>query len=214
MSKVDDFIQACQENLKGWTCSLHTSNSNQPAAIFREAKKRGYNFEEVETGRWGRTMECPICGQATTHYKLLDAEPTLQEHKRNGISNPKTRKFILKVLEWRDAFTSASISSKPEIDHKIPWTRLEGDIDADKLSADEIKECFQLLTREHNLLKDRACGKCKKTNVRTPFLGIPFWYIGNEVYDEAKYGCVGCGWHDGKRWREEISKFIERHKKN
>ena len=47
MSKADDFLNECKKNLGKWTCSLHTTGSNQPAAIFREVKKQGYEFEEV-----------------------------------------------------------------------------------------------------------------------------------------------------------------------
>ena len=49
MSKVDDFLRACKDNVGKWTCSLHTTGSNQPAAIFREAKKLGYEFEETKS---------------------------------------------------------------------------------------------------------------------------------------------------------------------
>lgn len=52
MSKADIFLEECKKNVGNWTCSLHTTNSNQPAAIFREVKKRGYEFEEVSPGRW------------------------------------------------------------------------------------------------------------------------------------------------------------------
>lgn len=65
MSKADDFLQACLKNLGEWTCSLHTTDSNQPAAIFREIKKCGYEFYEPKQGRWAKTMYCPICKQDT-----------------------------------------------------------------------------------------------------------------------------------------------------
>lgn len=206
MSKADDFLLACKRNIGEWTCSLHTTGSNQPAAIFREIKKRGYEFEEVNSGRWAISKFCPICGQETTHYKLLSEEPTLTKQTRLGI-NGKTRKHILDLFKNRDAFTGASISSTPEIDHKIPWTRLENDIDATVLTDDEIRQHFQLLTREHNLLKDRACGHCKLHNERPPFLGIPFWYKGSIRYCGT---CEGCGWYDGVKWREEVSKILNK----
>ena len=149
----------------------------------------------------GATMFCPICGQETTHYKLLKLEPTLTKHERLGI-DAKTRKRILAIFDNRDAFTGASISSTPEIDHKTPWTRLEGDVDATVLTDEEIKEYFQLLTREHNLLKDRACGHCKLYNERPPLFGIEFWYAGGIKYEGS---CVGCGWYDGEMWRKNLN---------
>ena len=205
MSKVDDFLENCKKNVGNWTCSLHTTGSGQPAAIFREAKKLGYEFEEVSMGKWAKTMFCPDCGRDTTHYKLLHSEPTL-EKKERLIIDPKTRNRILKIFDNRDAFTGGSISSTAEIDHKVPWTRLEEDVDATKLSDDEVRAHFQLLTREHNLLKDRACSHCKKENKRPPFLEIPYWYAGGEDYQDT---CEGCGWYDGSAWRESVSEQIK-----
>ena len=82
MSKADVFLKHCKENLGQWVCSLHTTGSNQPAAIFREVKKMGYEFEEVSSNRWASSRYCPICGQDTTHYKLLKSEPTLTKQTR------------------------------------------------------------------------------------------------------------------------------------
>lgn len=205
MSKADDLLKACKENVGNWTCAVHPTDSNQPAAIFREVKKLGYEFEEQLPGRWAKRMYCPKCNKKTTHYKLLNSEPLLTIQTRLRIDEI-TRNHILELFDNRDAFTSATITSTPEIDHKIPWTRLDNDIDATILSEDEIKEHFQLLTREHNLLKDRACSKCRTTNIRTPFLEIPFWYQGDSSY---KGTCIGCGWYDGVKWREEISKHLK-----
>ena len=85
MSKADDFLNECKNNVGKWICSLHTTGSNQPAAVFREVKKLGYEFEEVSPNRWAKTMYCPICQQETTHYKLLNATPTLTKHTRLAI---------------------------------------------------------------------------------------------------------------------------------
>lgn len=208
MSKVEDFLQECKKNIGEWTCSLHTTGSNQPAAIFREVKKQGYEFEEVAPNRWAKTMYCPICKTETTHYKLLKANPTLTSHKRLTIDK-KSRERTLNLLNWRDAFTGAKITSTPEIDHKIPWTRLSEDIDIRNLTDNEIADNFQLLTREHNLLKDRMCSDCKKSNIRPPFLGISYWYQGGKDYCGS---CDGCGWYDGKKWRESINSFIQKKK--
>lgn len=204
MSKTDDLLQACKKNLGKWTCAYCASNSGQPAATFREIKKLGYKFEETTPGRWARNMICPVCGTERTHYKLLSLEPEFEEKQRISIDS-KTRTRILKLLDMTDAFSGASITSTPEIDHKIPWTRLVSDIDASSLTDVEVKQHFQLLTREHNLLKDRMCGFCKLNNRRPPFWGINFWYKGDEQY---KGSCVGCGWYDGVKWKEEINKLL------
>lgn len=173
MSKTDDLLRACIANLGKWTCAYCGSGSGQPAATFRELKKLGYKFEEVSPNRWAKEDFCPRCGDYRTHYKLLSATPEFVEKPRVSI-NGKTRERILLLFDRRDAFTGASITSVPEIDHKMPWTRMEQDIDASTLTNTQIRQHFQLLTREHNLLKDRACGSCKNTNKRPPLFDIPF----------------------------------------
>lgn len=85
MSKADDFLDQCIKNQGEWICSLHTTGSNQPAAIFREVKKRGYEFEEVSPNRWAKTMFCPVCGQETTHYKLEKDTPVFSRQERLAI---------------------------------------------------------------------------------------------------------------------------------
>lgn len=201
MSKAIRFLEVCKAHLGSWVCSLHTTESNQPAAIFREVKKMGYEFEEVAPNRWARSMYCPVCDQLTTHYKLITPHPVYSKQVRLLIDK-KTRERILKIFDYRDAFTGATISSTAEINHKIPWTRLDEDVEARGLSEAQVLQHFQLLTREHNLLKDRACAHCKVRSQRPPFLGIPFWYEGGEAYTGS---CDGCGWFDGIRWRAEVA---------
>lgn len=205
MSKADDLLNYMLKRPGEWCCAFCGSNSGQPAAIFRELKKRGYQFEETTPGRWAKDMFCPVCKENRTHYKLLSAEPVFEEKPRIGITG-KMRKHILELFGGRDAFTGASISYTPEIDHKTPWTRLDHDVDTAGMSDTDIRKNFQLLTREHNLLKDRMCGKCKLTNIRPPFLEIPFWYEGDEHYCGT---CKGCGWYDGVKWREEVAKRLK-----
>lgn len=206
MSKSDDFLKFLLKNVGQWTCSMCGSGSNQPAAIFREVKNKGYRFEEFSPNRWGKTMYCEQCGENRTHYKLLSSVPEFVEKKRLGIDS-KNRNRILKLLGGRDAFSGASIASTPEIDHKTPWTRLEKDFDVSIMSDTEIHNAFQLLTREHNLLKDRMCDKCKKTDIRPPFFGINFWYEGNQHYCGS---CEGCGWYDGVKWRQVINEILSK----
>lgn len=205
MSKKDELLKVFKDSVGEWVCGFCNSGSNQPAAIFREIKKEGYSFEEVSPNRWGKNLPCSVCSDVRTHYKLLNEEPQFSS-KARIIITPKVRRRILKIFGLRDAFTGATISSTPEIDHKIPWTRLDDDIDASSMTDDEIRKHFQLLTREHNLLKDRACGKCKNSNERPPFFGVHFWYLGNENYHGD---CTGCGWHDGEKWRDELNKNLK-----
>ena len=200
MSKVEQYLNILKSNVGKWCCAICGSDSGQPAAIFREIKKLGYNFEEVAPNRWAKNMYCEQCRTERTHYKLLSAEPQFSEKPRLNIA-PRDRSRILEFFDKRDALTGASISSVPEIDHKTPWTRLDHDIDVSRLSLSEIGQSFQLLTREHNLLKDRMCAHCKATGIRPPFLDIPFWYEGDDQYRGT---CEGCGWYDCRKWRESV----------
>lgn len=206
MSKTDDFLKFLLDHVGEWSCSMCGTGSNQPAATFRSVKNLGYRFEEVSPNRWGKMLFCPVCNTKRTHYKLLSANPEFVERKRLGIDD-KSRERIIGLLGGRDAFTGASIASTPEIDHKIPFTRLVEDYDVKAMSDSEIRNAFQLLTREHNLLKDRMCDHCKKNDLRPPFFGISYWYSGNESYSGS---CEGCGWYDGIAWRKAVNEILSK----
>ena len=186
-----------------WACSTCGSHSGQPAATFRELKNAGWQFEEVAPQRWGMQKYCATCNRKTTHYKLTSLE------RCNGNSRitmtPRQRKRIVSLLTDVDAFTGASVKSSIEIDHKVPFDRLKeksGDINVDKLTDAQVAEHFQILTRDHNLLKDRACQSCIKNAIRPPLFGIKYWYEGDSKY---RGSCRGCGYFDGVEWRKRLN---------
>lgn len=205
MGKVDKLLNAFVTNCNKWVCADHNSESGQPAAIFREIKKRGYKFEEIAPNRWAKSVYCPTCKRNTTHYKLLNKTPEFSSKSRCPIDSV-SRKRVLELLENKDAFTGASITSTPEIDHKVPWTRMDSDINIKNLSDKKILEHFQLLTREHNLLKDRMCSICKQKGIRPPFMEIRYWYSGKEKYEGT---CEGCGWYDAKKWKQSLNSKLK-----
>lgn len=208
MTITEEFLKNMKMNIGVWYCGKCAApRSTNIAGTFREVKKLGYKFEEVSMGRWAKMMFCVHCNKISSHYKLLSLIPTFQSKNRFNF-NRKTRERILRIFQNKDAFTGRTITSVAEIDHKVPWTRLEKDIDATALSDEEIKQHFQLLSREHNLIKDRACGHCRLYNERPPFLEIPFWYHGNSNYCGT---CYGCGWYDGVEWRRAITGIIEKY---
>lgn len=207
MSKATDLLAYFKKNVGEWACSTCGSHSGQPAAVFRALKNEGWQFEEVSPQRWAKTMDCKVCGRKTTHYKLLSLKQGM-DNSRISIT-PKQKKRVISMIGEADAFTGASVKSSLEIDHKVPFARLKqdaGDINIDDLTDEQIAEHFQILTRDHNLLKDRACQDCVKTNKRPPFLGIKFWYEGNDQY---RGSCKGCGWFDGTKWRDKVNKQLE-----
>lgn len=204
ISKEKMLLEACQNNVGEWVCSYCNTGSGQPAATFRGLKKLGYAFEEIAPNRWAKKMKCPHCNAVRSHYKLLSKEPLNIEKHRCTIP-PNQRERVLKILGGTDAFTGSTITSTPEIDHKIPWSRLEQDINISTLTDEDVSNNFQLLTREHNLLKDRNCQHCIKYNERLPFFGIDFYYEGDKEY---KGSCVGCGWYDGIIWRKKLNEYL------
>ena len=203
MSKADELLDYCKRHVNKWACSMCGSHSGQPAAIFRQLKNAGWKFEEITPQRWGKQLYCPVCKQDTTHYKLVSLMQG--ENKSRFNITPAQKRRALAVLPNTDAFTGASVRSSIELDHKEPFARLKeksGDIDINQLSDEQIKAHFQILTRDHNLLKDRACQSCIKTGTRPPLFGIKFWYMGNERYCGT---CRGCGWYDGAEWRKQLN---------
>ena len=206
MSKADKLLAYFKEHIGEWACSMCGSHSGQPAATFRELKNAGWQFEEYAPQRWGKQEFCNKCGQKTTHYKLISV--VKGNNKSRIVITSSQRRRVIGLLSETDAFTGASVKSSLEIDHKIPFDRLKegpGDINIDELSNDQIGVHFQILTRDHNLLKDRACQSCIKTNVRPPLFGIRYWYKGGSEYCGS---CEGCGWHDGVEWRRRLNEVI------
>lgn len=205
MAKQDILLAAFKQNINTWVCRMHNSgNANQSAATFREIKKKGYLFFETAPKRWDKSIFCETCQSKTTHSMLLELDPVFSSKPRITISLTD-RIRILKIFQYKDAFTGGSISSTPEIDHKIPWSRLDQDISASTMNQQEIELHFQLLTGEHNLLKDRACTSCITTGFRPAFLEIKFWYEGDSNYGGS---CEGCGWYDGALWRKKLNDKI------
>ncbi len=207
-------LKAYKEHVGEFYCSTCASGAGQPGATMRELRNEGYEFEMTSETRWSKKLYCEKCGRPRSHYKMLYPEPTVSEKPRCSIP-PHERKRAYRVLGGKDAFSNASLSSAYEIDHKKPFSLLEQDVDIKKMTDEEIKENFQLLTPDHNKLKDKRCQKCIATGKRPDFFGLNFYYVGDENYvDEAcgGCGCKGCGWYDGVAWREALNQYIKNKK--
>ncbi len=171
--------------------------AGQPAAQKRELKVNGFDL-----GR-GEQRVCPIETHGRgTHYCLNTLRPTAATTLRADYSDAE-RKKIKTILGERDAYTGAG-SPNLEVDHRVPMARR--DSDEVKINVQDtlvVREEFCLLTREHNLVKDRQCTGCIATNERPPFLGVQFYFEGNNTYDE-RVGCNGCGWAYPEEWRSRL----------
>lgn len=201
-SKQERLLEACKKNLREWTCTK-CCGSGQPARITANLRALGYPFEKTGKNRWAKSIYCPHCGTETSHCKLLELEPVFESKERIPLSDEQ-RKRVLSIIGKKDAFTEATITTQTvQIDHKEPMSRRDKDVDVDLLTDQEIEYNFQALTDQNNLLKAKACDKCKLTGLRPSHFGVKYYYEGDEVYRGT---CVGCGWYDGKKWREEINK--------
>lgn len=184
----------------------------QPAARLRDLKKFGYTI-------CTKNLPCPNCGKNTTH-DLLVMIPIFDisnSKQRFGLS-PKLSERIKKVLGYFDVASSVKRPSKELIiDHKFPsqrWTEGETENPND-MSDEDIKNKFQLLTNQTNLLKSKICDRCIFENIRGDFNGITWYYKGDKIwrgeYKSDENGCVGCPWYDLERWKKELHKSFSRY---
>lgn len=193
-----------------WHCSECELPGSQPAKALQGMRQDGFQLEKVGS-KWEKRIFCKKCGRKTPHRKLKLLERKKEEIKRISLA-PRLRKRIINYYKNKDAILGYSPTGRSiEVDHRIPeirWRVSEEKL-PDDLTNKEIREKYMLLVREHNLLKSRNCEKCKKTGIRQYLLGIRFFYRGNKKYNN-KLGCVGCGWYNPERWKEELNKLIEK----
>jgi len=91
-------------------------------------------------------------------------------------------------------------TSNPECDHKDGHRDDWGD--PAKLTVDD----FQPLSSAANKAKREVCKKCQQTKQRFDATTLGFavaQFVGNGVYEGS---CVGCYWHDVRRFHAEASK--------
>lgn len=94
-------------------------------------------------------------------------------------------------------------TGKPQVDHK------EGTYDDHKLLAKEKQtiDMFQPLSQAANSAKRQHCKVCLASKQRVRFdarnLGYKEgWFLG----DQYSNTCVGCYWHDPKKFNQEVSR--------
>ncbi|MCE7792212.1 hypothetical protein K8O68_07205 [Salipaludibacillus sp. CUR1] len=193
-----------------WKCRTHVTGkvNDQSAARIKALKERGYVI--ITENRF-----CEVCNKST-YFDILIRIPRMSAGVVNRISiSSQLRTRIYDVLEKKDSFFNAKREMKElVIDHKFPsarWQSGESD-NFNDMSDLQIKEKFQLLTNQSNLLKERICQRCVKEGIRGDFLGINWFYVGNKKWEgQSKYdekGCVGCPWYDLEKWKEELQKEV------
>lgn len=182
--------------------------NDQPAARIRDIKKNGFI---VAT----KSRTCSTCIKKQYHDILLifDIESKAKSEFRKPISAQMKIKIISELGSKDVFFNSVRPSNEFVIDHKFPSQRWEKpETDNNQLSYSDIKNKFQLLTNQSNMLKSRLCDDCCRTGIRPDFLGIKWFYHGNENWvsnNKIGSGCYGCPWFDLEEWKNKINVILK-----
>jgi hypothetical protein len=182
--------------------------NDQPAARIRDIKKNGFIIAT-------QSKDCATCRKKQYHDILLPFEVTSETRPEFRKPIPEAmRQKIFEILGHKDAFFgSLRPNNEFVIDHKFPSQRWEeAESDNDQLNDQEIRNKFQLLTNQSNMLKSRLCDNCCKTNKRPDFLGIKWFYSGDEDWKpsaEIGNGCYGCPWFDLEEWKQRIGEQLD-----
>ena len=198
-----------------WECRVHgpvPKVNPQPSARIKSLKMKGYIIGS-------KRKHCPICGQSTMHDILLML-PKIADRFAHGneLRKPMSnllKERIKKLLQHLEvAFDVKRSPVEIIIDHKFPsqrWNEPESD-NPNNMSDTAISAKFQLLSNQTNLWKSRCCDTCVKTNKRGSFMGIKWYYEGDEEWRGAtKYdenGCIGCPWYDMATWKQKLAEKL------
>ncbi|MCI0331353.1 MAG: hypothetical protein L0196_10510 [candidate division Zixibacteria bacterium] len=192
-----------------WHCGKHELPGTQPAKAIQVIRQHGFDIEK-------KTIYCPVCKDKTVHRRLVSTVPIATPYTRTQLP-VKLRERILEYYKNTEAITLREmVPNQLEVDHRFPqvrWSKVEK-FDPD-MPDEELHKMFQLLTRQHNLWKSRYCENCKKTGERGTFIGINYFYEGNEKWDpnipeDDEKGCIGCFWYHPENWRKSLNEKIER----
>lgn len=192
-----------------WTC-VNCGLPQNPnwARRIQDLKEFGYTIA-TDTNRY-----CTKCGGNRTHLILLPIKRLTNNGNGYETWSPQLRKRIIKVLGSIDVY-EGTFNANCLPDHKfseIRWDENTKSENPDNMTDDEIKEKFQLLTNQRNQQKREVCRNCFQTGKRGIIYGIPYFYKGDENWDdnipkigkEAEQGCIGCPWYDIQKWRENL----------
>lgn len=194
-----------------WECRVHgpvPMVNPQPAARLKALKTNGYII-------CSQRRHCPVCNQRQMH-DLLIMLPFVRYRFQEGNElrasmSERLKERIKKVLKNTEICFDIKRSNKELIiDHKFPsqrWKRPEQP-NPDSMSEEQIRNKFQLLSNQTNMWKSRYCDACVKDGIRGVFMGLKWYYSGNEIWDGKnkgdEQGCVGCPWYDLNRWKKHL----------
>ena len=199
-----------------WHCTKCELKSGQ-AKTWQVWRQMGIQLGTDEKGNFYKNILCEKCNNKTVHRRLATLDISEDTKIRSGLPQ-NLAKRIKAILKFEEAlFLRKMMPKELEVDHKFPqvrWNKNE-DVNDMKMSDEEIKEKFILLSRSNNLLKSRYCERCYKTGERGAFPGIYYWFKGGRMWDKKidkhdKRGCEGCFWNNPYKWRDGLNKLVNK----
>lgn len=198
-----------------WECRVcgPVPNVNaQPAARLRDLKKKGYIIAS-------QRKFCKKCSKKTMH-DLLIMLPNIEKRFSHGneLRKPMSEELksrIKKTLGHKEVcFNVVRSAAELLVDHKFPsqrWSVPESD-NPDNMLEKDIRYKFQLLSNQTNMWKSRYCDTCFKTGKRGDFMGIRWYYEGDEDWKgntlNDEKGCIGCPWYDLELWKSKLKEVL------
>lgn len=193
------------------TCGVAKINDQPPARI-RALKIKGYIIGS-------KRKHCTNCGKKTMHDILIMLPKVLSKFEDgNELRAPMSDKFkerVKRILGKREVcFNTKRSSVELLVDHKFPsqrWIKKES-ANPDDMPEAEIRKKFQLLSNQTNMWKSRICDACVRTGKRGDFMGLKWYYQGDENWNGAtendENGCVGCPWYDLQLWKQKLGEEL------
>ena len=210
--KSQEVLRIILENPNGITrCCINSELTDngvyigQIAAQVRELRNAGVNIPK------GNRRKCLVHNTNDTFDKIVFPYITGNNYAR-AIYNPGEISKIRNTLDDRDSFTQIRVTTNPEIDHRIPIARMlisdesfEKRVDVSNVS--EVKNQYQLLSRDNNLYKSRVCEKCISNNKKPDmFLGIkiPEKIGGGLEFVKNENDCTSCPFAYPEKFLEKV----------
>lgn len=210
--KSQEVLRIILENPNGIArCCLNSKLTDngvyigQIAAQVRELRNAGVNIPK------GNRRKCSVHNTNDTFDKISFPYITGNNYAR-AIYSPGEISKIRNTLDDRDSFTQIRVTTNPEIDHRIPVARMlisdesfEKKIDVSNVS--EVKNQYQLLSRDNNLYKSRVCEKCITNNKKPDmFLGIkiPERIGGGLKFVQNENDCTSCPFAHPEKFLEKV----------
>lgn len=190
------------------TCGIGRINDQPPARI-KALKVKGYII-------CSRRKICATCAKKTMHDILIMLPPIESRFEHgNELRKPMSeilKKKIKKLLGNKEVcFNIVRSDVELLIDHKFPsqrWNLPETDNPND-MTEEQIRNKFQLLSNQTNMWKSRYCDACVKTGKRGDYMGLNWFYHGNESWQgktpHDEDGCKGCAWYDLELWKTKLA---------